>query len=220
MVSTFEYSTTMDITYEDIVKKWYLKLRDNFTEVLLDKYKTTNLRRADAENIYQDVFVAIRENLLQGRIRDNTSWATYIMTVGLNMASKQYRKIGKTDSTDDIDEEETGDKSSKIMRRIDDMLKSIPDDEPELYKDPEVQEVLGDELIHTPEPCASIIRLTYYSGLSDAEITEELTNYNSVKAVKAKRWQCMRDLVYRVKMALYNAGIIDEKPVKKSRNGK
>lgn len=210
----------MEETYEEIVKNWYLRLRDNFTEVLMDKYKKTNLRRADAENIYQDVFIAIHDNLMLGRVRENTSWSSYIMTVGLNMASKQYRKIGKTDSADEVDEDNTGESSSKLARRIDELLKTIPDEDPELYKNQEVQDVLSDELIHTPEPCASIIRLTYYSGLTDAQITEELANYNSAKAVKAKRWQCMRDLVYRVKVALFMAGIIDEKPEKKNRNGK
>lgn len=208
----------MNETYEEIVKKWYLKLRDNFTEVLLDKYKKTNIRRADAENIYQDVFIAIQENLVQGRIRENTSWSSYIMTVGLNMASKHYRKIGKIDSTDEANDSNDNDANFKTAKKVEDLLKTLPDEDTDLYNDPEVQEVLSDELTHTPEPCASIIRLTYYGGLSDAKITEILDNYNSAKAVKAKRWHCMRDLVYRVKMALYNAGIIDDKPAKKARN--
>ena len=210
----------MNETYEEIVKKWYLKLRDNFTEVLLDKYKSANLRRADAENIYQDVFIAIQENMKSGRIRENTSWGSYIMTVGLNMASKHYRKAGKVDSADQPAKEDSDNGFSQTARRVEDLLKTLPDENGGLYEDPEVHEILSDELIHTPEPCASIIRLTYYSGLSDAEITDELANYNSAKAVKAKRWQCMRDLVFRVKTALYIAGIIDEKPVKKHRNGK
>ena len=42
-----------------------------------------------------------------------------------------------------------------------------------LYKDPEAQALLGDELTHTPEPCASIIRKTYFSDMTDAEIAEE-----------------------------------------------
>lgn len=210
----------MNETYEEIVKKWYLKLRDNFTEILLNKYKNSNLRRADAENIYQDVFIAIQENMKSGRIRENTSWGSYIMTVGLNLASKHYRKVGKVDSTEKQDDENNCNSFTKTAQRVEELLKTIPDEGGNLYEDPEVHEILSDELIHTPEPCASIIRLTYYCDLSDAAITEVLANYNSAKAVKAKRWQCMRDLVFRVKMALYIAGIIDEKPIKKSRNGK
>lgn len=204
----------MEQTYEDIVRKYYKKMKHNFIDFLMDKYRQSKMRQEDAEDIYQSIFIAIQENLMLGRIKENTSWSSYIMTLGLNMASKQYRRIGKTDSTDDSDENNE-EKRSKIARKVDELIKSMSDEEPELYKDPAAQEVLGDELTHTPDPCATIIRLTYYSGLSDAEITEEFDRYNSSNAVKAKRWQCMKDLIYRVKLALYNAGIIDVKPEKK-----
>lgn len=217
-------------TYEDIVQKWYVKLRGSFTDLLMDRYKTTNMRLADAENIYQDIFVAIHQNLQEARIGSNWDWRNYIIRVGLNMASKKYRTIGRTDSIDEIDSEEEKRLSVRAERiqRVTDLLKEIPaQEEPELYKDPEAHALLGDELTHTPEPCASIIRKTYFSGMSDAEIAEEVSPYcdngkplaDNAKAVKARRWLCMRDLVYRVKLALYNAGIINEKPEKRKRNG-
>lgn len=219
----------MEETYEEIVQKWYMRLRGNFTDILMDKYKKTNMRLADAENIYQDVFIAIHQNIEEGRIGTNWDWSNYIIRIGLNMASKKYRMIGRHDSLNETDPED-GEKLSAKAHKINDILKELPsqDSEPELYNDPEAQALLGDELIHTPEPCASIIRKTYFSDMSDAEIAEEVAPYrdngkslaDNAKAVKARRWLCMRDLVYRVKLALYNAGIIDEKPEKKKRNGK
>lgn len=218
-------------TYEEIVKKWYVRLRGSFTDLLMDKYKMTNMRLSDAENIYQDVFIAIHQNLQEGRIGSNWDWRNYIIRIGLNMASKRYRIISRIDSIDEIDSEE-GEKLSARAERIQkvtDLLKEIPSyEESELYKDPEAQALLGDELTHTPEPCASIIRKKYFSGMSDAEIAEELSPYRdngkplevNATAVKGRRWLCMRDLVHRVKLALYNAGIINEKPEKKKRNGK
>lgn len=219
----------MEDTYEEIVQKWYMRLRGNFTDILMDKYKKTNMRLADAENIYQDVFIAIHQNIEEGRIGTNWDWSNYIIRIGLNMASKKYRVIGKSDSFDETDPED-GEKLSAKAQRISEILKEMPtqEGESELYNDPEAYALLGDELTHTPEPCASIIRKTYFSGMSDAEIAEEVTPYrdngkplaDNAKAVKARRWLCMRDLVYRVKLALYNAGIIDEKPEKKKRNEK
>ena len=216
-------------TYEEIVKKWYTMLRGNFTELLMDRYKNTNMRLADAENIYQDIFVAIHRNMQEGRIGANWDWSNYIIRIGLNMASKKYRIAGRTDSLDETDPEES-EKLSAKAQKITDILKELPtqEGEPILYKDQEAQALLGDELTHTPEPCASIIRKTYFSDMTDAEIAEEVAPYkdngkplaDNAKAVKARRWLCMRDLVYRVKLALYNAGIIDEKPEKKKRNGK
>ena len=205
----------MEESYEEIVRKWYKKLRPNFIDCLMDKYKGSKMRLEDAENIYQDVFIAIHENLEKGAIRENTSWNSYIMTVGLNMAGKQYRTIRKTESL--VEKKQDDDDSpEKLARKVSEMLQELSDDDEDvLYKDEEAKALLGEELLHTPEPCASIIRLTYFSGLKDKEITEELDKYNSAKAVKAKRYQCMKDLIYRVKLSLYHAGLINEKPVKK-----
>lgn len=219
----------MEETYEEIVQKWYLRLRDSFTNILMDKYKRTNMRLADAENIYQDVFIAIHQNIEEGRIGTNWDWRNYIIRIGLNMASKEYRLIGRQHSFNETNPED-GEKLSAKAQKINEILKELPSQEsvPELYTDSEARALLGDELIHTPEPCASIIRKTYFSNMSDAEIAEEVAPYrdngkpltDNTKAVKARRWLCMRDLIYRVKLALYNAGIIDEKPEKKKRNGK
>ena len=218
----------MEESYEEIVQKWYTRLRGGFTDLLMDRYKNTNMRLADVENIYQDVFIAIHRNLEEGRIGANWDWRNYIIRIGLNMASKKYRTISRGVSVDESDPED-GEKLSARAQRITDILKELPTHagESELYRDPEAQALLGDQLLHTPEPCASIIRKKYYSNMTDEEIAEETAPYkdngkpvkNNAKAVKARRWLCMRDLVYRVKLALYNAGIIDQKPEKRNRNG-
>ena len=89
------------------------------------------------------------------------------------MASKKYRIAGRTDSINETDPED-GEKLSAKAQKITDILKELPtqEGEPNLYKDPEAQALLGDELTHTPEPCASIIRKTYFSDMTDAEIAE------------------------------------------------
>lgn len=201
-------------SYDEIVRKWYVRLRGDFTNLLLDRYRKTNMRLEDVENIYQDVFISIKKNLQEGRIAANTSWSSYIMTVGLNMASKQYRKVGRSQSIDEPDDDDKYTPSA-TLKRIDDILNSMSEDDTDIYKDPEAHSVLGDELIHTPEPCASLIRMHYYSGMKDAEIANLFPRYSSASSVKVTRNRCMKDLIYRVKLALYYAGIIDEKPFKK-----
>lgn len=156
---------------------------------------------------------------MRGRIKEDTSWSSYIMTIGMNMASKAWRKIGKTDSTDEGFDNEDEPKSN-TARKVEELLKTLPDSEGEtpLYKDPEAQSLLGDELIHTPEPCGSIIRLFYYEDLSMEEIAEEI-GYRNATTAKAKKSQCMTDLIKRVTDALNRAGF-DVKPEKRNRNGK
>lgn len=204
--------------YEEIVRQWYNRLRPEFLRRLTARY--SGLTLDDAENLYQDTFLAVQDNLLLGRVKEDTSWSSYIMTIGMNMASKAWRKLGKTDSTDEEFDNEGGDSGSKTARRVQELLRTLPDDEEEtsLYKNAEAQSILGDELIHTPEPCGSIIRLFYYEELSMGEIAEEI-GYKNASTAKAKKAQCMKDLIKRVTDALRRAGF-DVTPKKRNRNGK
>ena len=202
--------------YEDIVRDWYLKLQTPFLRQLTSKYPALTI--FDAENIYQDTFLAVQNNLLEGRIKEDTSWSSYIMTIGLNMASKAYRKIGKTDSVDDgFDNDGEGSKS-KTAREVEKLVKNLSEEETPLYENEEALSLLGDELTHTPEPCGSIIRLFYYTNMSMDEIATKI-GYKNATTAKAKKSQCMSDLINRVTCALRNAGF-DVKPKKRNRNGK
>lgn len=202
--------------YEDIVRDWYLKLQTPFLRQLTSKYPALTI--FDAENIYQDTFLAVQNNLLEGRIKEDTSWSSYIMTIGLNMASKAYRKIGKTDSADDgFDNDGEGSKS-KTAREVEKLVKNLSEEETPLYENEEALSLLGDELTHTPEPCSSIIRLFYYEDMSMDEIAEKI-GYRNASTAKAKKSQCMTDLIKRVTDALRRAGF-DVKPKKRNRNGK
>lgn len=202
--------------YEDIVRDWYLKLQTPFLRQLTSKYPALTI--FDAENIYQDTFLAVQNNLLEGRIKEDTSWSSYIMTIGLNMASKAYRKIGKTDSANDgFDNDGEGSKS-KTAREVEKLVKNLSEEETPLYENEEALSLLGDELTHTPEPCGSIIRLFYYTNMSMDEIATKI-GYKNATTAKAKKSQCMSDLINRVTCALRNAGF-DVKPKKRNRNGK
>ena len=202
--------------YEDIVRDWYLKLQTPFLRQLTSKYPALTI--FDAENIYQDTFLAVQNNLLEGRIKEDTSWSSYIMTIGLNMASKAYRKTGKTDSADDgFDNDGEGSKS-KTAREVEKLVKNLSEEETPLYENEEALSLLGDELTHTPEPCGSIIRLFYYTNMSMDEIATKI-GYKNATTAKAKKSQCMSDLINRVTCALRNAGF-DVKPKKRNRNGK
>lgn len=202
--------------YEEIVRDWYLKLQTPFLRQLTSKYPALTI--FDAENIYQDTFLAVQNNLLEGRIKEDTSWSSYIMTIGLNMASKAYRKIGKTDSADDgFDNDGEGSKS-KTAREVEKLVKNLSEEETPLYENEEALSLLGDELTHTPEPCGSIIRLFYYTNMSMDEIATKI-GYKNATTAKAKKSQCMSDLINRVTCALRNAGF-DVKPKKRNRNGK
>lgn len=192
----------MQENYEDIVRKWYVELQPKFRAMISKNCPT--LRMCEADDLYQDTFIAVQENLLAGRIKEDTSWSSYILTIGLNLARKQYRHDKITDTADETDTEGDG---AKVARDVQAYVESLADEEGAFVEDPEAQAKLGDELTRTPEPCGSIVRLFYYSGLSMDEIAEEV-GYRNAQTAKAKKSQCMKDLVRRVKESFHRAGII------------
>lgn len=200
--------------YEDIVRDWYNRLRPSFMRRLTQQFPSLTL--GDAENLYQDTFIAIYDNLLADRVRQDTSWDSYIMTIGLNLANKAMRRMSITDSLDA--EERNSESPNFTARKVELLMKSVPEDEETLSDKLEVQSLLGNELTHTPEPCASIIRYFYYEDMSMDEIAEEI-GYKNAQTAKAKKSQCMTDLIRRVTDALNRAGF-DIKPKKRKSNGK
>ena len=213
--SNFAYliSTAMALNYEDIVREWYNRLRPAFMRKLTQHYPSLSL--GDAENLYQDTFIAIYDNLLAERVREDTCWSNYIITIGLNLANKEMRRTTVTDYIGNGKDYESKD---SIVRKAEQIMKDMPDEELPLSDNLEVQSLLGNELTHTPEPCASIIKFFYYENMSMEEIAEEI-GYRNAQTAKAKKSQCMTDLIKRVTDALNRAGF-DIKPKKRNRNGK
>lgn len=214
-------------SYEEIVKKWYVKLRPSFTALIMKKYGYADIRVADVENIYQDVFLAIRQNLQQGRIAAGCDWKNYIIRIGLNMASKEYRNIARKCSLDEMSMErgEIMSPRAEWIPKAAEALKNLQDDEVGLIESQEVHELLCRELDNLPEPCSSIIMCRYILGMTDVDIAGELEPYRSngkslevnAKAIKARRWTAMQELAYRVKRALFKADITDVMPEKHKR---
>lgn len=177
-----------------------------------------SMRLDIAEDLYQEAFLAVQDNLQKGKVRENTDWNAYILTIGFNMASKDYRRSGITDNfaTTENKDEDAG--NSSLFQRVETLLKEMPEEDVALCNNIEVLSNLGNELDHTPEPCAKIIRLYYYSDASMEEIAEE-TGLKNAQTAKAKKSQCMSDLIRRVTEALRRAGF-DISPKKRNRNGK
>lgn len=194
--------------YEEIVREWYLKLKPEFLRRLTDKYSGLSLY--DAENLYQDAFIAVHRNLKEGRVQENTSWRNYILTIGMNLASHEWRKIERGVSVNESNSEDDNKTYTQTSLKMERKIQELYDEEGEntLYSNPEAIRLLGDELDHIPEPCKSIIKLYYFSRCSMTEIAEEVGYKNSTTA-KSKKLQCMKDLMRRVKESFSRAGMLN-----------
>ncbi len=187
----------MENYYEDIVREFYFNLRPKFIRVLTAKYPS--IRLDEAEDLYQDAFIAVKDNMERGKVRENTSWEAYIIQIGINLTNKYLRKAQITDSLDESEEKGKPNKFASFLNT------STEDEESELQS-MEVQAILGNELEHSPGRCHKILRLFYYASLDLAKIAEEvgLKNAGSVKVTKSR---CMKDLIGRVKNAVRLSGI-------------
>lgn len=205
--------------YEDIVREWYNRLRPELLCRLTAKYPALSLY--DAENIYQDTFIAVHENLVMGRVKENTSWRSYIMTIGMNLASNVCRKLGKTNSVDEGFDDEENNTNSIMALKVEEKIRELyeEDDEDSFFKNVEAISLLGNELKQTPELCRKIITFYYSnSGMTMDEIAEEVGLKNANTA-KAKKNQCMNAFIERITRVLRNAGF-NVTPKKWNRNGK
>lgn len=206
----------MEENFEDIVRKYYNRLREPFVRKLTRQYPS--MRLDAAEDLYQEAFIAVQDNIQRGKVRPDTDWNAYILTIGLNMASKEQRHGGTTDPFNAMYDDDKEDGNNRLARKVEDIIKEMPEDEVALCNNPEVLSRLGNELDHTPEPCGKIIRLFYYTDATMEDIAEE-TGLKNAQTAKAKKSQCMTDLINRVTEALRRAGF-DVTPKKRNRNGK
>lgn len=193
----------MAASFNEMVGEWYVKMHGEFIGVLLEKYRNSGLRREDAEDIYQEVYMSIRENMEKGRVADATTWKSYIMKIGFNMASKKYGVISKFDSMD-----EGWDSEERDMRAYERFLSQTDEDDYSIYRDEDVMRILEEEMGRMPEAHSRIIILTYFEGMSDARIVEVQDRFKNTKSVKAKRCQLMKQLGQRVRSRCLEEGLL------------
>lgn len=194
----------MKETYEDIVRKWYNKVRPMFVNTLRKRF--CQLDYDTIENLYQDAFLAVYENLQAGRVREDTSWSSYIIQIGIYLATKELRHSGISDSI----YESGGDNEEghqQISRTVELLLSQLTTEDESLYQNVNALSLLGEELNYTPEPCNSIIRLFYYDDMSMEEIAVAV-NFKNATTAKSKKSQCMKTLIERVKRSFKVAELI------------
>ena len=194
----------MKETYEDIVRKWYNKVRPMFVNTLRKRF--SQLDYDTIENLYQDAFLAVYENLQAGRVREDTPWSSYIIQIGIYLATKELRHSGISDSI----YESGGDNEEghqQISRTVELLLSQLTTEDESLYQNVNALSLLGEELNYTPEPCNSIIRLFYYDDMSMEEIAVAV-NFKNATTAKSKKSQCMKTLIERVKCSFKVAELI------------
>lgn len=181
--------------YNIIVNDWYMKLRSHFINSIHSKFPVLQIE--DIEDVYSEAFIAVRQNLLNGKVREDTDWNKYILTIGYNMAVNKITKERKmvrpvnNPADDDIEADEKFQTRLSLMDLVDE------DDNRELVE--KRIEVLSREIKYLPEPCETILKSFYYGEFTMTEIMDEI-HYKTTDAVKAMKYRCISRLKERMKL--------------------
>lgn len=195
---------------EEIVKrfadpegKFYKQFRNT-----MKKYRST-LSEDGIMELFQDSFIAAKKNLDEGKIKENTSWNSYLISIGLNLSTHEFRSFGRFTSLDSSgypDANNDGNNSNDHNLN----LKDRAEDELEEYNTPEVQRLLAETLEFMNDLCKKILQWTLYDRLSSQEIATMLNS--TANSVKTRRNRCKNKLVELMRASLRSLGyeIIEE----------
>ena len=140
------------------------------------------LARDTAEDIYQDAFLALHQNIQNGKLVNLTvPLRTYLFQIGKNKIYDYFKKVKVEVDMDDISnlvsaENELGDFDS-------------------IYADEEETEqrnlIVYNTVSQMESPCKEVLSYYYWDDKSMKEIAD-LMNYNSSDVAKTQKSKCMK----------------------------
>ena len=191
--------------YNQIVNDWYIKLRNYFINTVHNKLPV--LRIEDIEDVYSEAFIAVRQNLLGGKVEQGTNWKAYIFRIGLNMAINKAKIAGRIELADTRSDDDDIEADEKFQTKLS-LLDVAQDDADQAQLQEERMAVLKRELSYLPEPCETILKSYYYGEMTMAEIMQEV-GFKTTDSVKAKKYWCLNRLKTRVMATFKMLNLID-----------
>ena len=195
---------TMSDFYE-VVNDWYDRLREPFINYIASRF--SNLDTGDIEDIYNDTFMSVFDNLKQGTVAPDTNWKSYIFRIGYNQVlthTKAQAKMLHPTDQDDGDEDDNGSvRQWEKIASLNDMLDEFQLDPADKEK---MVTAMNSIMMAMPEPCRTILPDFYYNGMSLDEIKDEI-GYSTTDAVKTQRYKCFQRLQKAVRSSLEFMGL-------------
>lgn len=151
--------------------------------------KKYGLGTEDVLDIYQDAYVALYENIQNGKFTElKSSLSTYLISIGKYMILEKLRKNKKTVKSESILE---------VSQDVDETLENFEVVETSLNPR---QQLLHTHFERLGEKCKTILKMFYYKKYSIKQIMEE-GGYNSENVVKSQKSRCLKSLKDAMKNA-------------------
>ncbi len=143
-----------------------------------------SLSRSDCEDVFQEAFIVLYNNITEGKLTLTSALSTYFIGICRNKAHEKLRENGK--EVNIIDEFPDTTKDEFEDERIDKLL-ALEDDtsQIEARKEAIVREIVS----NLPSPCDKILWGFYRDGFSMKTLAK-MYNYSSAGSVKVTRHRC------------------------------
>lgn len=144
-----------------------------------------SMSRSDCEDVFQDAFIVLYNNIVEGKLTNLTSsLSTYFNSICRNKVYEKMRSMGKELAI--IDDNPNTTKDEYEDERIDRLL-ALEDDTEQIQvrKEAIVREIVS----KLPEPCDKILWGFYRDGFSLSTIAT-MYNYKSEGSVKVTKHRC------------------------------
>lgn len=195
-----------DARFIDVVKQKYDEFMPKFINYMCKKF--TFLTQAEAQDVYQDVFLSIYDNINNGRVRLDTNWEAYMLKIGSNIVCKNHRS-GQLEIRSIDDLFAGNDDFDSTDRRLDNLMaqsqEAFQEEDTDPYSDPELLDILNRRIGEMPEKCMQILRLQYFDNMTMDNIAT-IMGYANAVTVRNRKSQCMKALAQKVKADARNAG--------------
>lgn len=186
----------MPADYYDIVHRNFEELKTPFINFLRKDFK---IDYDDIMDIYVNVWIDVRDNIINGKTENVTKWKSYIFRLGWRQAYKFATRIRHIPSIDDEKFDRDAFEQEYWKQR---------DAEKSIYNDPDLKALLATELSYIPNPCNQILKSYYYEDCSMRDIAFSL-NYSNSRSANVVKNRCLEKIKTRVRKAAHRLGIFE-----------
>lgn len=189
----------MPYDLNNIAHEFYEELKPLFVNYL---HKNFRIDYDTIYDIYNDVWLDVRENIAAGRVHPGTHWKAYILRMGFNKANKLAEH--RSHEPELVLDDETFNREAFEKK-----YNAEKEAEESGYGNPQLLDVLNAELCYIPDPCNTVLQMYYYEHLSMREIADCM-NYSGARSAITIMDRCRKNLKARVANTARSLGILEE----------
>lgn len=173
-------NTLVDLKHnKEAISVFFKKNREPFIAYLLKQY--SSLRREDAEDLYQESFLVLYQNVVSGKLTELTSsLSTYLFRIGINKTNDRF-KLNENKQTCSLEEHPEVASWGKIgMEFLEDM-------------DSEKEKIVYEVIDNMESPCREMLFGFYYDKYDMEELASRL-GYKDASVAKASKYKCIQKI--------------------------